>query len=232
MILAAGRGERMRPLTDHCPKPLLKVAGIPLIEHHIKNLVANGITDIVINLAWLGEKIADCLQDGKRLGANICYSRETSGALETAGGIIKALPLLTDDSNAPFLVVNGDIYCDYNFSCLPELAKHDLAHIFLVNNPSHNLTGDFLLSSNKVINPKNRMNSELNDRSYTFSGIGLYRPEFFDATRSDEIARLAPLLRNSADNQQLSGSILDCRWVDVGTPERLTQLNLLVEENK
>jgi len=232
MILAAGRGERMRPLTDHCPKPLLKVADKPLIEHHINNLVANGITDIVINLAWLGEKIVDYLQDGHRFGANISYSRETSGALETAGGIIKALPLLTDDSNAPFLVVNGDIYCDYNFSCLPELAKHELAHIFLVDNPEHNLTGDFFISGGEVINPSSRGNSEQNNKSYTVSGIVLYRPEFFNASLSDEVARLATLLRNSADNQQLSGSILNCRWVDVGTPERLAQLNLLVEENK
>ena len=228
MILAAGRGERMRPLTDSCPKPLLKVAGMPLIEHHIRNLVAAGITDIVINLAWLGDKIVNYLQDGQQFGAQISYSRELSGALETAGGIIKALPLLSDSINSPFLVVNGDIYCDVDFSTLPRLDKEQLAHICLVDNPSHNLKGDFCLLGNKVINPT-ELTNRAKDNSYTFSGIGLYRPEFFSADLSEKIFPLAPLLRQAADNQQLAGSVLHCNWVDIGTPERLTQLNQFVK---
>ena len=232
MILAAGRGERMRPLTDSCPKPLLKVGGVPLIEHHIRHLVATGITEIVINLAWLGEQIADHLQDGSRFGAHICYSRETSGALETAGGISKALPLLTDDSAAPFLVVNGDIYCDYSFKNLPELASDKLAHICLINNPSHNVTGDFLLNGDIVANLAEFDNDLVAQQSFTFSGIGIYRPAFFSQTASDEISPLAPLLRTAAMHEQLAGSVLNCQWVDVGTPERLAQLNQTVEDTK
>lgn len=224
MILAAGRGERMRPLTDTCPKPLLKVAGMPLIEHHVRRLVAAGIDNIVINTAWLGEQISDYLQDGHRFGAKIEYSNEGANALETAGGIIKALPLLTASSAQPFLVVNGDIYCEFDFSLLPVLSETQLAHIYLVDNPEHNKSGDFFLDEERVVNA---LPSSVGKfcKSLTFSGIGLYRPAFFNIDNTSEVLPLAPLLRKAADRQQLFATALHCRWVDVGTPERLTQLN-------
>jgi len=228
MILAAGRGERMRPLTDHCPKPLLKVNGIPLIEYHIKKLAAAGITDIVINLAWLGQTIVDYLQDGKAFGVNIQYSWEDDIALETAGGIIQALPLLMNkpngDQQQPFLVVNGDVFCEYDFSQLPVLTPSTLAHLFLVPNPKHNLTGDFCLHSGVVTNLK--MKSE--SASFTYSGIGLYRVAFFQQFEQEKYKKvqpLAPLLRVAAENKQITGQLLSGNWTDVGTPLRLQQLN-------
>ncbi|WP_077340921.1 N-acetylmuramate alpha-1-phosphate uridylyltransferase MurU [Pseudocolwellia agarivorans] len=239
MILAAGRGERMRPLTDDCPKPLLKVAGIPLIEHHIVKLAQAGITDIVINHAWLGYKIEEYLQDGSQWGVSIRYSRETQGALETAGGIIKALPLLVekDEPNAPFLVVNGDVYTDFDFTHIPLLPSDCLANIWLVANPEHNLKGDFLLAeeastlnkSNKVYNLTSKENQPLQHQAYTFSGIALYKPEFFTAHSHDAaILPLGPLLRETAENLELSGTILKGQWTDVGTPERLNELNKII----
>lgn len=239
MILAAGRGERMRPLTDDCPKPLLKVAGMPLIEHHIVKLAQAGITDIVINHAWLGYKIEEYLQDGSQWGVSIRYSRETQGALETAGGIIKALPLLVekDEPNAPFLVVNGDVYTDFDFTHIPLLPSDCLANIWLVANPEHNLKGDFLLAeeastlnkSNKVYNLTSKENQPQQHQAYTFSGIALYKPEFFTAHSHDAaILPLGPLLRETAENLELSGTILKGQWTDVGTPERLNELNKII----
>ena len=239
MILAAGRGERMRPLTDDCPKPLLKVAGMPLIDHHIVKLAQAGITDIVINHAWLGYKIEEYLQDGSQWGVSIRYSRETQGALETAGGIIKALPLLVekDEPNAPFLVVNGDVYTDFDFTHIPLLPSDCLANIWLVANPEHNLKGDFLLAeeastlnkSNKVYNLTSKENQPLQHQAYTFSGIALYKPEFFTAHSHDAaILPLGPLLRETAENLELSGTILKGQWTDVGTPERLNELNKII----
>ena len=228
MILAAGRGERMRPLTDSCPKPMLKVAGIPLIEHHIIKLAKAGVTDIVINHAWLGEQIEEYLKDGSQWNVSINYSRESKEALETAGGIIKALPLLRDETNpeAPFLVVNGDVYTDFDFTELPKLSKDCLAHIWLVNNPEHNLTGDFLLSkSNKVRNIKDKSTLSNDYVAYTFSGIGLYKPALFSTQKSEHILPLGPLLRDSAEKLKLSGKLLLDHWTDVGTPERLDELN-------
>ncbi|XPF92454.1 N-acetylmuramate alpha-1-phosphate uridylyltransferase MurU [Colwellia sp. RE-S-Sl-9] len=235
MILAAGRGERMRPLTDDCPKPLLKVAGMPLIEHHIVKLAQAGITDIVINHAWLGDKIEEYLQDGSKWGVSIHYSRETQGALETAGGIIKALPLLVekDEPNAPFLVVNGDVYTDFDFTHIPLLPSDCLANIWLVANPEHNIKGDFLFAeeaselnkSNKVHNLTSEANQHQQQQSFTFSGIALYRPEFFTAYTNENVLPLGPLLRETAENLELSGTILKGQWTDVGTPERLNELN-------
>lgn len=248
MILAAGRGERMRPLTDTLPKPMLAVAGTPLIEHHIVKLASSGITDIVINHAWLGDKIENYLKDGSQWGVSITYSRETRGALETAGGIIKALPLLLNntDDNSPFLVVNGDIYTDFDFTEIPALSVDCSANIWLVKNPEHNIKGDFLLGDNdssnnpdvvdmsksehlnKVHNlvAKNSLGTKYS--SFTFSGIGLYRPSFFTAQKSNNILPLGPLLREAADNLQLSGKLLKGHWTDVGTPERLNELNQMV----
>ena len=230
MILAAGRGERMRPLTDNCPKPLLKVKGLPLIEYHIKNLVAAGINDIVINYAWLGHQIVDYLGDGERFSANISYSEEAS-ALETAGGIIKALPMLVEQDDDVFVVINGDIYCDYNLKDLPQLSAEFNAHLLLVENPEHNLKGDFQLTQGMLVNPKSNQ-----QETYTFSGIALYRKSFFKQyTTTDHgallqqtrVQPLAPMLRTGADQNKISASVITSAWTDVGTPERLAKLNTI-----
>ncbi len=222
MILAAGRGERMKPLTDTCPKPLLKVAGKALIEYHIEKLAAIGVKEIVINHAWLGEQLVEQLGNGSQWQVNIHYSEEENGALETAGGIKKALSLLTDENdNSPFLVVNGDVFIDYDFTQMPTLSEPVLAHLWLVNNPAHNLDGDFGLMKGMLVNQSSER--------FTFSGIALYRPEFFEMLAEDRIERLAPLLRHGAEQGHISASMLPGRWVDVGTPERLAQLNAEVK---
>ncbi|MDO6447330.1 nucleotidyltransferase family protein [Colwellia sp. 1_MG-2023] len=231
MILAAGRGERMRPLTDKCPKPLLCVAGIPLIEYHIKKLAKIGVSDIVINLAWLGERIVDYLQDGEKFGVNFQYSWENDGALETAGGIIKALPKLVE-GNEPFLVVNGDIYIDYDFSPLPHLTEKQQAHLWVVDNPPHNVSGDFYLNDG-VLQSKQQAEwegkTEIQKNCFTFSGIGLYRPSLFHAYLDHKVMPLAPILISAMKQQQVSGEKLSGVWTDVGTPERLQQLNMKIQ---
>lgn len=234
MILAAGRGERMKPLTDVTPKPLLKVAGKPLIEYHLMQLAKLGVFDVVINHAWLGEQIPQTLGDGKRFGLNIRYSDESSGALETAGGIINALPLLcealsSDSSNEPFLVINGDVFICPHLTNLPTLAADKLAHLWLVENPSHNLKGDFSLQGQQVVNLMDKSNATdasgaVCDESFTFSGIAMYRPEFF-ANHQVEKLPLAPMLRKAIEQGKVSGELLASRWTDVGTPQRLEQLN-------
>jgi MurNAc alpha-1-phosphate uridylyltransferase len=222
MILAAGRGERMRPLTDHTPKPLLQAGGKPLIVWHIERLVRAGITDLVINHAHLGTQIEQALGDGSRFGATIRYSDEGT-ALETAGGIAFALPLLGE---APFAVVNGDIYCDFEFSHLTGRAAKlansaDMAHLVLVNNPEHNLKGDFLLHDDRVIS------SALSPQhsALTFSGIGLYKPALFANIARGSKAPLAPLLRQQIALGKVSGEHHPGVWVDVGTPQRLDELD-------
>lgn len=222
MILAAGRGERMRPLTDHTPKPLLQAGGKPLIVWHIERLVRAGISDLVINHAHLGMQIEQVLGDGNRFGARIHYSDEGT-ALETAGGIAFALPLL---GNEPFAVVNGDIYCDYDFSHLPALAERmqnceDSIHLVLVDNPAHHPNGDFLLRNNRVIN------SALSTQhpALTFSGIGLYQPSLFASIPRGSKAPLAPLLREQIALGKASGEHYRGIWVDVGTPQRLDELD-------
>jgi N-acetyl-alpha-D-muramate 1-phosphate uridylyltransferase len=210
MILAAGRGERMRPLTDHTPKPLLNVGGRALIEHHLVRLAAAGYRDVVINLAHLGERIRDRLGDGTRFGLAIAYSPEGE-ALETGGGIRRALPLL---GQGPFLVVNGDIWCDHPLTA-PTLAADDLAHLVLVDNPPHHPHGDFRLEDARV-------RAEGTPR-LTFSGIGWYRPELFLDHPQGRFP-LAPLLREAMDTDRVSGAHHRGRWLDVGTPERLAVL--------
>jgi len=217
MILAAGRGERMRPLTDHTPKPLLPVGGKPLIVWHIERLVRAGITDLVINHAHLGAQIEQALGDGSRFGAAIRYSAEGT-ALETAGGIAFALPLLGD---APFAVVNGDIWCDYDFAQLPALTttiqqRGDLAHLVLVDNPEHNPKGDFGLADGRVTD---------HAPSLTFSGIGLYQPALFAAITRGSKAPLAPLLRAQIVAGRVSGEHHRGLWLDIGTPQRLDELD-------
>ncbi len=211
MILAAGRGERLRPLTDGLPKPLIKVAGKSLIEYHIENLASAGFKEIIINTAWLAEKIHQQLGDGSEYGVSITYSDEGE-ALETAGGIINALPLLGDE---PFLIVNGDIWCDFDFSTLPELATEMQAHLVLVKNPPHNLKGDFALQDNKINN--------IGEAMYTYSGIAVFSAAFFSEQKKG-ITPLAPIIRKKCENDLVSGQYHAGQWTDVGTIERLQQL--------
>jgi N-acetyl-alpha-D-muramate 1-phosphate uridylyltransferase len=237
MILAAGRGERMRPLTDHTPKPLLEVGGMPLIVWHVERLRAAGFTHIVINHAHLGQQIEAALGNGTAFGVSIDYSREVS-ALETAGGIATALPLI---ENEVFTVVNGDIYCEYDFGRLAEpLARladgHDQAHLVLVDNPPHHLAGDFVLDGSRVVTspltPYVLGTTGAKDgipcghpSRLTFSGIGVYHRALFDHTRAGEKAPLAPLLRLAIDAGRVSGEHYAGRWEDVGTPARLKALD-------
>ncbi|WP_412852308.1 N-acetylmuramate alpha-1-phosphate uridylyltransferase MurU [Ectothiorhodospira shaposhnikovii] len=213
MILAAGRGERMRPLTDHTPKPLLTVAGRPLIEHHLSRLRTAGYQDIVINLAHLGEQIRAHLGDGSAWGLRIHYSREDV-ALETGGGILQALPLLESD---PFLVINGDIWTDHPLNP-PTMAGDDLAHLILVDNPPHHGAGDFRLMDDRVL-------AEGLPR-LTFAGIGWYRHALFSGCRPGRFP-LAPLLRTAMALGRVSGRHHTGVWQDVGTVERLRALNAL-----
>lgn len=215
MILAAGRGERMRPLTDHTPKPLLEVGGKPLIVWHIERLACAGFRDIVINHAHLGSQIEDALGNGSRFGVSIRYSPEAE-ALETAGGITNALPLLGD---APFLVVNGDVYIDCDFALLKDrLSESQLAWLLLVDNPAHNPDGDFALIDGLV--------AEHGTPMYTFSGIGIYRPALFGSVVRGSKAKLAPLLRAAMAEGKVGGMHYAGRWTDVGTPQRLMELDL------
>ena len=225
MILAAGRGERMRPLTDHRPKPLLEVGGRPLIVWHIEALRAAGITDLVINHAHLGHKLIEALGDGSAFGVRIAWSAEPEGALETAGGIAHARPLLGD---APFVVVNGDIWCDADFAAVARAgsalhADGDLAHLLLVPNPPHNPAGDFVLRDDRVYDE--------NDGRLTFSGIGAYHPSLFDGLDPDAPAKLAPLLRTAMREGRVGGALHHGHWHDVGTPERLAEVDALARED-
>lgn len=230
MILAAGRGERMRPLTDNTPKPLLLVAGKPLIQWHIEALRRAGFTDIVINHAWHGRQIEDTLGNGAQLGVNIVYSAEGASGLETGGGIFRALPLLTKElltdevltgeaSGAPFLVVNGDIVTDFDFSRLPRQIT-GLAHLVLVPNPEHHPQGDFALHNGKV--------KAEGEPRLTFSGIGVYSPQLF-AQCTAGVFPLAPLLRQAMQRGQVSGEYHPGAWLDVGTPARLTEAESLLD---
>ena len=212
MILAAGRGARMRPLSDHTPKPLLKAGGQSLIERTIHQLVKAGFDDLVINHAYLGEQIENALGNGSAFGANIRYSPEGSVGLETAGGIIRALPLLGE---APFLVVNGDIATSFAYETLKNVSV-DLAHLVLVANPPHHPKGDFFLAPNQYL-------QHHGEPRYTFSGIGVYSPDLFKAAPLNS-STLAPLLRDAIQRQQITGEYFDGFWSDIGTPERLADL--------
>jgi MurNAc alpha-1-phosphate uridylyltransferase len=219
MILAAGEGKRMRPLTLQTPKPLLEVASKPLIVWHIERLVNAGIKDIVINIAHLGQQIPQRLGDGSFWNINLYYSDEISqGGLETAGGIIKALPLLGDE---PFWVINGDIWCDYEIDSSKKLRDGTLAHLLFVPNPPHNEHGDFDIDINGYA---------LDNQAYTFSGIGLYSPKIFDGI---EVGKkpLAPILKNAMSKHKITAEIFYGRWYDIGTPQRLKEINTLMSIN-
>lgn len=209
-ILAAGRGERMRPLTDHTPKPLLRVRGKPLIEWHLEKLAAAGVRDVVINLGWLGEKIKTHLGDGSCFGVRIAYSEEGWPALETGGGLHRALPLL---GNEPFLLVNGDVFTELPFA-LPDMQANTHAHLVLVPNPPQHPHGDFALIDGAVVDAAPRL---------TYSGIALLHPRLFEGCQPGAFP-LAPLLKRAMAAGKVSGERYDGLWSDVGTPERLQAL--------
>ena len=214
MILAAGRGNRLRPLTDTLPKPLIQICGKPLIEYHIEKLAAAGVTDIVINHAWLGDVLEAALGTGARWSVTLHYSPEPEGGLETAGGIIQALPLLGD---TPFLVINGDVYCDMAFKPLVQTAQqmqHDfnrLAHLVLVPSPNHNQTGDFGLNAQQHVVVEGEL---------TFSGVSVLHPMLFKG-EPEGVSKLAPVLRKAMKKQRVMGEVYLGSWSDVGTVERL-----------
>ena len=210
--MAAGRGERMRPITDTLPKPLVAVAGKPLIGYHLERLAAAGVREVVINLSWLGDLIRSTLRDGADYGLSISYSEEGPVPLETGGGIFKALPLL---GPGPFLIVNGDTWSDIDYG---HLALEDDAHgsIVLVPNPTHNKRGDFGLEGDVVVDREV-------DR-FTYSGVGVYRPEFFDGCSPGRFPML-PLMKRAISSRLLRGELHRGEWCDVGTPERLATLD-------
>ncbi len=226
LIFAAGLGERMRPLTDHTPKPLLRVAGMPLIEWHLQRLAALGIRDVVINTSWLAAQFPEQLGDGSRWNLRLHYLYEGPVPLETGGGMHNALPLLGD---APFLAINGDIWSDFDFSALPKQPSGN-AHLVMVDNPEHHPRGDFILAAD------GQLQDDGQAPRLTFAGIGVYRPQLLqnwqaiigDAAGSDELPprfKLAPLLRAAMTSGAVSGQHHRGRWTDVGTPERLQQLD-------
>jgi len=213
MILAAGRGERMRELTELTPKPLLEVGGKALIDYALDNLKRAGFSDIVINLAYRGEQIRRHCGNGEKWGISIRYSDEGATALETAGGITYALPLLGDQ---PFLVLNADVICDYPLASLRDVTLGD-AHLVMVTNPPHHPGGDFGLGPDGQL-------FESGTEHYTFSGIGVYRPRLFDSVPCGSTLKLRPLLSEAMRRRAVSGEVFDGLWLDIGTPERLRDL--------
>lgn len=215
MILAAGRGERLRPLTDTTPKPLLEVKGKPLIVHHLERLRDAGYTQIHINTSWLADKIQGALGDGGRYGVHIHYSYEGPEPLETGGGIFRLLPKF---GREPFLVVNGDVFTDFPFETLKHRLKHDdLAHLVMVPNPLHHPGGDFHLTTTGHLHPQGLP-------KLTYSGIGVYKADFFKECRAGKF-KLVPLMESAMAVEALSGEFYDGRWVDIGRPEQLKTLS-------
>jgi N-acetyl-alpha-D-muramate 1-phosphate uridylyltransferase len=218
MLLAAGRGERMRPLTDSVPKPLLNVAGQPLIAYHLQALARAGVTDVVINLSWLGAQISAALGDGSRYGLRIAYSEEGSPPLETGGGIFKALPLL---GPGPFLVVNGDVFTDMDFAAptLVHLGAGALARLVMVPNPEHHPGGDLHLDSGQIV--------AAGGERLTYSGVGMFHPDLFAGSQPGRFP-LLPLLQRAREAGRLEGVLHRGLWLDVGTPQRWAQLAALL----
>lgn len=219
MILAAGKGERMRPLTDQIPKPLLEVAGKPLIVWHLEKLAKANFEEVIINHAYLGEMIEAYIGDGSRWNLKITYSREGS-PLETAGGIKKALPLIGDQ---PFLVINADIYTDFNFATIKNRNLNDCkGHLVMVKNPKQHPDGDFFLQNNQIeLEGKERL---------TFSGIAIYQPKIFEDINIESVAKLAPILKKLIGAKCISGEAYQGLWFDIGTPERLNEVNVFLKE--
>jgi MurNAc alpha-1-phosphate uridylyltransferase len=211
MILAAGAGERMRPLTDDTPKPLLEAGGRTLIEFHLEKLASAAITEVVINHARMGARIEAAVGDGSRWGLQVSYSPEGDLPLETGGGVHRALPML---GIAPFLLINADVWSDLDYGHLPQ-DPDGLAHLVLVPNPPHNATGDFSLTGDRV--------GVDGPQRYTYSGIGVYRPQLFDESPAGRFP-LAPLLRHAATQGLVSGELFTGKWLDIGTPARLETL--------
>jgi MurNAc alpha-1-phosphate uridylyltransferase len=236
MILAAGKGERMRPLTLTKPKPLLEVGGMALIEHHLYALAAAGFDEVVVNLSWLAASIPAALGDGARYGLRILYSDEGPEPLETGGGIFRALQLLCPMGVEPFLVLNGDVWMQYPYGDLRErfargLPGRDQAHLVLVPNPAHNPRGDFASSDGRMVEPLPGMAADTAVAMklaalprHTFSGLGVYHPSLFNAC-ADGVFKLAPLLRTAAIQGRVSVEPFEGDWLDIGTPERLADLN-------
>ena len=220
MILAAGKGERMRPLTLTTPKPLVRAGGVPLIEYHLQALAAAGFTEVVINHAWLGQQIEDYLGDGSRYGLSIQYSPEGE-PLETGGGIFRALPLLGDEA---FVVVNGDIWTDYDFRALRQPIA-GLAHLVLADNPAHHPNGDFILVDGQV------RDADADAQTLTYSGIAVLHPQLFEGCSAGAF-KLAPLFRKAMADGQVTGECLEGQWVDVGTYERLAEAEALIEASR
>ena len=219
MILAAGLGERLRPLTNMLPKPLIELAGKPLIDYHLEKLKNAGFDEVVINLSYLGDMIRNHLGDGSRFDLHIEYSDEGDDPLDTAGGIINALPLL---GSSPFLVINGDIWCEHKLS-FASLHCEKLAHLVLTDNPEHNLDGDFAYEFGNIYNQ--------GKHTLTFSGIGVYKPELFNDYKNEKIA-LAPILRNAIDNRLVSAEYFSGKWFDIGTIARLDEANNYLSRKK
>jgi MurNAc alpha-1-phosphate uridylyltransferase len=219
MILAAGRGKRLRPLTDELPKPLLEIGGKPLIEFHLEALAGAGFREVVINQGHLGDTLPEALGIGDRWGINIHWSDEQPEALETGGGIFKALPLL---GSAPFLVVNGDVWTDFSFARL-RAVKCDWAHLVMVPNPEHNPAGDFALTGARISNG--------GERKLTFSGIGVYHPRLFDGCEPG-IFSLVPLIRSAMDQHLVTGEEFQGGWNDIGTPQRLESIRRALRDNQ
>jgi MurNAc alpha-1-phosphate uridylyltransferase len=230
LVFAAGKGERMRPLTDHTPKPLLPVRGKPLVAWHLERLAALGVRDVVVNTSWLADRFAPALGDGAHWGLRLHYSYEGAEPLETGGGMLHALPLLGE---APFLAVNGDVWCDHDFTGLPR-EPEGLAHLVLVDNPDHNPRGDFAFDDGRVLDDVSA--AEGGPARLTFAGIGIYRPALLDGWRSivgdapgaalsPPRFKLAPVLRAAMRAGTVTGEHFRGAWTDVGTPERLAQLD-------
>tara|TARA_R110000772_G_scaffold170799_2_gene282776 strand:- start:30775 stop:31485 length:711 start_codon:yes stop_codon:yes gene_type:complete len=216
MILAAGLGARMRPLTDHCPKPLLRAGGRPLIDFHLANLAAAGVSEVVVNCSWLADQVQDYLGSANGYGLRIHLSREEQ-PLETAGGIVQALPYLDSDDDAPFLLVNGDVWTDFDFSCLLN-CRPQAAHLVLIENPPHHPSGDFALTDAGLVTE-----DDLGPR-HTFSGISVWRPSMFRGLAQGQRA-LKPLMQSAIASGGLSGELFQGHWWDIGTPQRLADLD-------
>lgn len=215
-ILAAGRGQRLSPLTDHTPKPLVEIKGQSLISRHIHNLADAGFNDIVVNVSWLKHQIINHINNHMNAGINLTISDENNRPLETGGGMLRALPIM---DHQIFLAVNADVFTDFDFNSINSLSKGDLVHLVLVNNPKHNPSGDFSsINGRLTLKSKTHVN-------HTYSGIGIFHPDLFINCERDSAFSVVPLIKNAIKNNQASAQIFEGQWSDVGTLERLRELN-------